>query len=338
MRVGFLVDAGTDVGWGHFMRCQALAVEFEGRGSQVEFWVNGSDIGFPEQGFRGTGEPTGGTGRLTGLFSRNDVVVLDFFEPSRVHFGESGPCLVVCLWDEAGEPGCSCDILVDPNLSAVGRCPSPAGVMVLRGADYVILRPQFDRLEPRCVREEARELLVAFGGTPRPDLMLAVQEVLSRAAAPVCQSLTVVLGAAKASGVCLDGAASSVQCRLLAGVTDMRAVMARADFAFLAAGTLMYEACATALPSLVVSLNEGQAREARAFANQGAVRYLGGLDQVSEMRLYQGLLEIGSRGVREDLARRAHQVLDGGGRGRVVDAIAAAWAQRRARGVSYSRS
>jgi spore coat polysaccharide biosynthesis predicted glycosyltransferase SpsG len=337
MRVAFLVDAGAEVGWGHLVRCQALAVELEQQGAQVELWVNGGDLGFPEAQLRKTGESAGGTGMAAALLERNDVVVLDLFQPSRVHLAAGGPCLVVCIWDSAGEPDFPCDVLVDPNLSAAGRSPRPPGVVALQGAEYVVLRPQFDRPEPRRITEEANELLVAFGGTPRPALIQSLQKLLARAPAPLCRSLTLVAGVGEVADFHAGGAGWSMRCQVLTGVTDMRAVMARADFAFLAAGTMMYEACATGLPSLVVSLNEGQAREAAAFADRGAVRYLGGIDQASEARVYQGLFELRPRRVREELARRAREVLDGGGRRRVVEAIAAARAQRSAADASCAK-
>ena len=257
--VAFLADSGGDAGWGHFVRCSALAAEFRRRDCDVSFLVNGEPPRFADPALTTMSGGQLGSASLLGLAGRPAVTVIDLFQPSPTvveHLGGAG--FVVAIID-GDTPSFPHDLAVDPNLSAhPTSCPSR-----LAGARFVILRSLFDDPPERVNADPAGELLVSFGGTARGPLLQTVISALKRSGDAFGQ-VTVFVGGGEfahppVGGICFKQPDS-----------DMSLVLAGADAGIIAAGTMLHEACATGLPCAVVSLGPEQAAEAAALAARGA--------------------------------------------------------------------
>lgn len=303
-RVVVVVDAGGDVGWGHFVRSRALADELERLGCRVDLLVNGD---LPPFAADGAGVPTGLAWSSTAvdLAAGADAVVLDLktYEPSTRAGVPSGLFLAV-LVDAEALPFTP-DLTIDPNVAAVAH-PGAA----LAGADAVLLRAEFDEtLTPPPPREPGT-LLVSFGGTDRTALAERVARAVQRQTA-FSRVRSVLPGAGP-----LPPAA-------------MRDLLLGVEAGVVAAGTLVHEACATGLPVAVVSLDETQHLEAVALERAGAVLYLGRADELADGDLDAALARLADDGVRASLSARAREVVGAHGRERAAAAIVAAIEERR---------
>ena len=315
-RIGFVVDCGGDVGWGHFVRCHALASELRGRGCDVGLFVNGEPPPFAdESAAAATGEPSGTVGHLPPPFEDVDAVVLDLWRYSDgVREALPRAALVVTLID-GRDPPFESDLTVDPNVSA----GISNGRTRLSGGDYVILRPEFDQTVVRTAARVPDSLVVSFGGTDRSSLL---SRVLARATspggAPFAQIVAVVPPAPDADGSRGD---SMPNVSWRTSVADMPELLLGAEAGLIAAGTLLHEACATGLPCAVVALTPDQELEARALAGRGAVLYLGSAEELTDTVIVSALTSLRDGSVRAQLSTRAREAIDGGGRKRVADAL-----------------
>lgn len=114
---------------------------------------------------------------------------------------------------------------------------------------------------------------------------------------------------------------------------DMAALMAAADIAVISAGVTLWEAAFMGLPAIAVVVADNQQHAAAAFADAGCGRSydaraglpLGDItDRVAAL--------IGDAGTRASWSARGRALIDGRGRGRVHDAVAAFGRDRGGRG------
>lgn len=307
----FVLDCDERVGWGHFTRCSALAAEFRSRGCDVTLVLNGEPPSFA--GRELTIVPGGEVGDAAALERAGpaEIVVIDL--ASRADLGAedlAGSALVVLIVD-GGRPAIGADLVVDPNVGAVHG----AGLKRLAGPRFVILRQAFDDLPSRELAPRPRRLLIAFGGTPRPQLIETTVAGLKRVVNCYEQIDVVAPTSIEFPRSELDGR----NLRVDHAVSDMRQLLSSADVGVIAAGMTLHEACATGLPCAVVSLSDEQAAEARALAELGAIAYLGQGSQLSVKLVAQTLEDLTRVERRRELSACARRAIDGGGRARIVD-------------------
>ncbi len=315
-RIAIVADCGGEVGWGHVVRCHALAGELRARGCLVELLVNGEPPAFaPPDTIVATGEPVGSIASLAQALDGADAVVLDLWHStSSTRDGLPGAPFVVAFVDGVEAPF-ACDLTVDSNVSSEASTTASC----LAGGEHVILRPQFD---PANVQEAVRSpgtLLVSFGGTERGELLSLVLE----AAVPTGRQITAVAPSFPAGA-----RASMPTVSWRKPVHEMGELLLEAEVAVISAGALVHEACATGLPCAVVALTEDQAREAEALADRGAILYLGPVSELSGVNVQAALARLDDRSLRARLSARGRELVDGLGRGRVADAILNRLAER----------
>ena len=313
--IALLVDCGGDVGWGHFVRCDALASELRDRGCDARLFVNGELPPFAgEDTATVTGQPAGSF--LPPLEA--DAFVLDLRRYSRVQRDDLPRTpIVVTLVDDPDSPFES-DLRINPNVSA----RSSTGAALLSGAEYVILRSEFDAV-PAPTERVPDSLVVSFGGTERGPLLGRVLAAAS-SLEPAFAEVVAVVPSRRAV---LGSTASNVSWR--SGVSNMSELLLGVEAGVIAAGTMLHEACATGLPCAAVALNSEQELEARALAERGAVLDLGAVEELTDAKIESALLSLRDAPIRAQLSNRARQVVDGGGRKRVADALLARLGQGR---------
>jgi spore coat polysaccharide biosynthesis predicted glycosyltransferase SpsG len=84
---------------------------------------------------------------------------------------------------------------------------------------------------------------------------------------------------------------------------------------------MLYEATTTGLPSLVVSFNKAQEREASEFALKGGIKYLGSAKHLDQSKLHKELKAALNRNVRQKMANISQSMIDGRGSNRIANQI-----------------
>ncbi|SHG39134.1 PseG/SpsG family protein [Streptoalloteichus hindustanus] len=339
--VALRADASAEWGVGHVVRCLALAEEVLARGGRPVLVADLGDVAWLAEEVRARGlavrppasDPAGFADQLHALGAR--ATVIDSYRLGPEHYTAARAVApVVALYDRHSGPVPG-DVLVDQVFGAEQDPPPPDAdqATVLRGPRYALIRDLVRRHRPATrpaampLAGRAPRVLLVLGGTDARGATGALTEILLAS----CPSLdlTVVGGG-------LDGPAPATGAGQRLSVhrpsAELPRLMAEADLVISAAGTTLAELCCVGAAAAAVWVVDNQLPVYRSALAAGCVHGLGSLAEVladpgRAGAAVRALLESPER--RTALAGAAWELVDGAGRGRVVDALAARLADRR---------
>lgn len=287
MKVIVRADASLAIGSGHVMRCRTLADELRRRGHAVVFACRPL-AGHLLDLLRGGGfetralplEPPGASGlepvdaaraladaeatlQLAG--GTADWVVVDHYglDARWEAVARRAGARVLAL-DDLADRMHDCDMLLDQNPGDASRYAHRVapGTQVLAGAEWALVRPEFAALRAASLARRQRpvleRLLVFLGGG---DATAAVECALAGVLASgiAWRHVDVALGSS-APGA--DAVARRLQAFpsacLHVQTEQMARLMADADLAITASGSVTWEKCCLGLPSVVAVLADNQ--------------------------------------------------------------------------------
>jgi spore coat polysaccharide biosynthesis predicted glycosyltransferase SpsG len=199
----------------------------------------------------------------------------------------------------------------------------------LAGSEYALLHPAFAAHRPAALsRREGcvapRRILVAFGATdPANATCLALRAI---GASRLALDVDVILGAGaphlEAVQAELTAMPHPTQLHVDVEAETMAALMSAADLAIGAGGTTSWERCCLGLPTVVLQTAANQRATVRALVERWAAAFAGRASSVSAQSVARVLRRVAlDIGARDRMARAAAQVCDGGGVGRVLEAL-----------------
>jgi UDP-2,4-diacetamido-2,4,6-trideoxy-beta-L-altropyranose hydrolase len=335
----FRCDASPSLGAGHVIRCLTLAKALQAIGWRTVFAVRpGTFDVLPRLAERidaftlvdGCAEHEADQigSALTG---KADLVVVD-------HYRRGEPFETACRkWarrvlvvSDVADRTHDADFLLDDSFGRDARDYAgkvPAGCRVLAGCRYAVVRPEFTlaregALRQRDGRTEVGRLLIAMGAADAGNF--SATAIAAAAASGLAIGLDVVLGtdAPHQTAVAAQLAAYPRETRLFIGTAEVAELMAAADLAIGACGTMSWERCCLGLPTIAVTMADNQEPHGRNLAAAGAIRLLGRDRDVSAAMLAEAL-----RGWAEDatgrrrMSRAAAAVCDGRGAERVAEIL-----------------
>jgi len=193
------------------------------------------------------------------------------------------------------------------------------------GPEYAILREHF-RGRPKVVREDARLVLLSFGGSDPQGLTVKAARAL--AALPSAVELVAVTGPAFSDPRALESSlpdlARPLRIEREVGGDRLAELMLEADLMVGSGGMSVYEIAALGTPGVVLAQNEREDKRMRDFARHGTVRYLGLGPDVSDADLLaevRGLLT--DAAARREMSARGRALVDGMGAARAAEAVLA---------------
>ena len=361
LQVCFRSDASYQIGSGHVMRCLTLANALHARGVECNFItrdVQGNandrvleaghalfclppakqpgeplaDRGGYETWLDGTQYSDAHRSKTIVDAINPDIVVVDHYAIDHQWHREFRPERKLVVIDDLADRIHDCDLLVDQNF---GRKPKdylwlvPSGTPCLTGPDFALLRSEFRSARARSLerrRHASRpfRILVSMGGADVENASMQILSVLESAKDRESIEVTIVLGrsAPHAETVRAAVAASSLDARLLVGVSDMANLLVDMDVAIGAAGGSVWERCCLGLPSLLLSIAENQKPAAAALAKAGIAISLGDFDEHGwGEKLLFNLERLRSGSKISQLNELAASLVDGRGAMRVVESI-----------------
>ena len=327
-------DGGQDIGAGHIMRCLAIAQEWRARGGRVVFASAVLDPTLAdrlerehcetllldvERGQQPDAEKT------RALAERLDAewLLLDGYCFDAEYQRDVRGTSHMAMLDDTGVLGpYGVDLLVNQNLHAdEAMYRNARGARLLLGPDHTLLRDEFLKHgeAQRSVPDVARRVLVTLGGSDVAGHTLKVLAALRQLVDPDLDFIVVVGASNPHANEIAASAATEARIKILAVVEDMASLMAWADLAICSGGSTVWELAYMGVPTIVGSVALVEERLAAGLVAHGLFTYLGSFADIEPADLATAIaglqLDASARG---DMGRRGNEVVDGGGRQRVV--------------------
>jgi len=337
-RILIRCDGGRRDGFGHLVRCSALADELKKRhGLSSVFALRRDDRGarfLREKGYP-VERPAPDDGFeyrkwMVDAIDRSSAAVLvldvrDEFPVSVLDDFRRRGVRVVAIDDPSDRKWKADLVFLPPVPQALRLNPARAVGEILVGWEWIPLRSEFgwrERIRRPCRVRDAPTVLVSMGGSDPHGLTRFAVESLNR-----------VTGGFEA--VILAGPGFEDRCvlrrveesfgrmRLVSEVEDIVALMEDADLAVASFGMTAYELAALGVPSILISLTEDHLESASALEQLGAFESLGLAGDITPAHLAATVDRLlHSPKQRKRMSESGRQAIDGRGAARIADRIA----------------
>lgn len=336
----FRADGNSQIGAGHVMRCLSIADAVRAAGEECVFITASEDM---ESVIRGKNHELRilrtDYRRMEAEGIRNAV---DGYEPSVIfvdsyyvtekylsmlkEWCENKGSRLVYIDDIKAFPY-PCHELINYQIHGsaadyerlYGKSSLPE---LMVGTEYAPLRREFLEGGIRKIRREARDVLVTTGGADSEHLTVELMKAVDS-----CDlTFHFVIGSMNRDKDILHELSKKKNARLYENVTGMAKLMRSCDMAVSAAGSTLYELCATGTPAVTYVLADNQIPIAEGFAargimeNCGDIRALGGEGLAEKLIQAAGKLADDFR-ERQRTSRLMKTVVDGRGAERIVNRI-----------------
>lgn len=311
-------DGAPEIGFGHVVRCLALADELrDGHGCLVEFAMMQGPQGFSQvqaQGYsvftpadRGYGLDEGCWLRGLAASHQVQILILDVrtkLAKAAVQSIREAGVLIVTI-DDPSDRRIAADLAFYPPVPQVMRLDWTGftGELFV-GWDWVPLDPQFadaarktrscmSEAEPQSQFEYLRlSVLITMGGSDPAGLTLMALEALEQINTNL--RVLVVLGGGfmHEAALCERLGRAKRHYEICRNVTDMASLMAESDIAVASFGVTAYELAVMHVPSLYLCLTADHALSANAFVSAGLGNSLGRYTDVTVETLISAIKEL----------------------------------------------
>lgn len=351
MRVLIRADASPTIGSGHIARCLTLARVLRGQGSHVAFACRQlpghrlqalSAEGFatfalperypdedPQQAIESMlpwQADIDALGLLLDDEAEYDWIIVDHYGLD-YHWQTAARRWAhrIAAVDDLATRRYSVDLLLNQNLSGLSENYAPLlppGCRTLLGPRYAMLREEFNcpAIE---INAKARRVLVNFGGF---DAAMQTHHAMLALADFNELQVDFVAGADNPAWAQMQALAETrPNWRLHSFVSDFYQRMSEADLFIGAGGGTSWERAALGLPTICIAVSNNQQVNGEVMAAAGAHVFMGAREQVSVEQLRDAVgFVVGNHFLRQSLAERSRQLVDGRGAERVAAALAGA--------------
>src|SRR6185436_17646195 len=320
-------DASPAIGAGHVMRCLALADALRGAGASVRFACRDSAGNLSEVITRGGftllplrmpaeaswQDDAAATRGALGAGPPADWLVVDHYAlDARWEQDLRGRARRILAIDDLANRPHDCDVLLDQNYyeDAHTRYATrvPAHCQQAVGPEYALLRREFYEARRALAPRDGtvRRVLVALGGADASNETGKVLEALQDAAFAGLAVDVLVGGLNRHKPALLERFGASASIRFHDSSSNVAALMSAADLSIGAGGTMNWERCVLALPSLVVVIADNQRETNEALHRAGIVHNLGWHADVDAAQIAAHLRQLMAEPARlRDMGRKA---------------------------------
>ena len=306
----FRADGNSNIGMGHIMRCLSIADALRGNGAKCKFLL--SDEGLFEfissRGYEAASLDSSYDILEEELESVKDqlrgahALIIDSYYVTPEYLADlHETCkennIQLVYMDDVYAFPYECDALINYDVHATEEKYKKlyGGELfphLILGTDYVPLREEFQNLDPRRVKEDARDVLISTGGADSEHMSLAfVKEIMSRTDENDVR-FHMVIGAMNRDREELFKLTRDFENIILhENVTKMSELMCKCDVAISAAGSTLYELCATQTPTVTYILAENQITGATAFEDKGIMKNAGDIRALGAKQLANHALD-----------------------------------------------
>lgn len=317
MRIFIRVDASTEIGTGHVMRCLTYAHEQKKRNNDVEFICrksNGDCIELIKQnGFKVhmLPEVNESLWKFTKKYWKTDaeqtIEILKKYSVDLIvidHYSieEKWEKMIrsfvkeIMVIDDLANRKHDCDTLLDQNyyLDMNHRYEGlvPKHAKLLLGPKFALLRDEFktahNMIKP--FNGKVERLFIFFGGSDPTNETEKVLRAIKPLIAKYNLSVDVIVGNTNKKRKKIQELCKSINgVNFYCQINNIAELMANADLAIGAGGTTIWERVYLNLPSIVISVANNQDQIAETLHQKGIIYYLGKSSDVTEKMIMEEL-------------------------------------------------
>ena len=324
-------DANEHIGTGHIMRCISIARAFARKGKEIIFITadhKGDALisGFPVICLDSIwNRMDSETDKLTKIIKERkpELFLIDSYFVTEEYVRTLSKIVSTAYMDDMNAKRWDVDYLINYNIFAGNLEYSwyeNTRVKLLLNPQYTPLRDEFRDL-PEHVMKPVKDVLISAGGADP-------ERVTERILESICP---------KHSNIVFHFIVGALNPRIdviksLAGDNavlhinehNMSRLMQKCDIAISAAGTTLYELCATGIPTITFTLADNQLIAAEQFEKHGIMLNAGDCRNNPEFENYlsqmiSALIEDHNK--RTELSNKMQRLVDGNGAERIVDRI-----------------
>ncbi|MCP4265417.1 MAG: UDP-2,4-diacetamido-2,4,6-trideoxy-beta-L-altropyranose hydrolase [Candidatus Brocadiaceae bacterium] len=337
MNIFFRCNFGSEYGFGHLMRCIALAEGFQ-KYRQIKiffitnsfhekfthlFKASGIDVITLSQKISGLGfnlgDYTDNSSESITLFDNYDVT-----EEEMAEYKKSHPNLVAV--DDFADRYFNVDIIINQNIQAEKlNYQAENSPLLLVGTEYALLRKNV--LNAKRKREKNR-IFMSFGGGdvfPRIETFLNFFRYIDKKLVDNTIHIDFAISANRETLMSIQAIFSGFQqihFNYITNSFDLSSIMARADFAITAAGSIFLELAYIGIPQMAFIIDKNQeVMETKMNENHFGVcpGYIGDVSHENFEKLFFTFLR--DDAMKENMSRKGCEFIDGKGVDRVVERI-----------------
>lgn len=304
--VGIFTEGGAGIGLGHLTRCYAIAYALQQRGFKPIFFICSSDnvAGIVRPFSSKNVDWKLGIGSIIKNEQVSFAIVDSYLAAQEVYEVAArllnGRMLIIDDYMRLPYPGV---FVVNPALSSETlKYPVEGGQRYLLGKDYIILRPDFWKTEPKIIKNKIEKIFLTLGGS-------ADKEILEQIASSI-------KGYLDARIRILDSYNE------IYSALEMRGMMSESDLCISGGGQTMYELARMGVPTVSVTLDDNQMLNAKALQEAGFSFSVGRIDgNLFLYKLKEGIEYMSSLVIRKKCSIAGQEIVDGKGASRLADII-----------------
>lgn len=343
----FRADGNKYIGSGHVMRCLSIADYAKSNGERCIFLMASGDLkeAVDNHGHQAVVYDTDYKDMtadiaLTGKWIKDyrpEILFVDSYFVSEEYLRAlkqicAGEGTKLVYIDDLLKFPYPCDVLLNYNIYALDRKSAYCGMYqesdvpnMLLGPSYAPLRNEFRDTGDRKVKINAENILVSTGGADSEHiaLELAKRIVCCRDDLKGLQ-FHFVLGPMNRDADMIHALGESSPLLVVhSNVRMMSKLMQMCDLAVSAAGSTLYELCATQTPTITYILADNQIPGAEGFERHGIMRCIGdlrrlGADCLADLLIKESVALANNYEERRRIAARQRDVVDGRGAERIL--------------------
>ena len=301
--IAFRLDAGPSIGSGHLIRCTALAEALKRLGHRILFLCRNKlscEPLFPVVYFAPplqnsldnhyhVQDITDELPELCRVLTKEqvDCIIVDHYGATETYFLrlKEEACLVAAI-DDIKPHKFPVDIVINGNIYAE-QCSYPEAKYELLGAQYVLLRQEFQMDHAKIIRPSVKHIYITSGGADPLCFCLTALHWLSG----ICEAETeafVIVGPDFTHSYVKE-LENGLMKPVLCYHANMRACMDDADLFITSAGSTLYELAACGVPNLSCILVENQKRIGQMMHQYGYSCCVGKFENLEQQKVIPAL-------------------------------------------------
>ena len=343
MKVAFRANGGgAGIGFGHLMRCIAIADSFKTNGNAVWFVSKDYPEGVrlvQERGYEVRTIPSASAleddlKKSIALIGDADIVIADSYEfNSKYLAGLKQIGKFVAVFDDKMDRDLPVDAVIGNAYATREGYGSklPKEAVLIAGAQYLPLRKEFQGLPKHAISDNIRRVLITMGGE---DPANATQLVVSALESyPGNLTLDILIGSAYKNREALQQSLEKSKhvSVMRENVRLLVPLYQSVDAAITAPGVTLWELAAAGIPMAVIQTADNQSGVVSYFTKNNLGVVLGWHDQLSKEDIIAGLKMLEDKTARAAFSARCQKLVDGKGAERIADTLLKEYERRRAK-------